>query len=248
MIDIQNIQLAQLITPAIIISIAVYLVRFFGKAISDQKPFADDRNWEIELSGTLFLLNYIVFPGIIAFVLAEYWSATILSLANFFIVGIIQFYLLLLSTFLAKKRHKKSLILIDNINRRIHSLKNERFKKIILVIIKFSVNLPLQLTAFIILYILFIEILKSNMIWSVIFIIQSFLSLIMLALCYSLSKYKLLPKINIYFIGEKSPIMGALLLKMNDDNIRIYEPEKRVLIINKSQIDNLEFIESENND
>ncbi|MEA3449554.1 MAG: hypothetical protein U9Q85_01050 [Patescibacteria group bacterium] len=42
--------LPQLIQPAILIAVAAILIRFFGKIISDQKPFSDDRNWEIELN------------------------------------------------------------------------------------------------------------------------------------------------------------------------------------------------------
>jgi hypothetical protein len=62
--------ISNLITPAIIISLTVFLVHFFGKIIADAKPFADDRNWEIQLSGISFFINIIVIPSVIGFAIA----------------------------------------------------------------------------------------------------------------------------------------------------------------------------------
>jgi hypothetical protein len=42
------------IAPTILISVVAFLSRFFGKIIADQRPFSDDRVWDIELSGIFF--------------------------------------------------------------------------------------------------------------------------------------------------------------------------------------------------
>lgn len=50
----------QLITPAVLISVFVFLVKFFGKVQADEVPFADDRGWHEEVSGIMFIYKYCV--------------------------------------------------------------------------------------------------------------------------------------------------------------------------------------------
>ena len=63
MINLQ--ELTQLIPIAVIISIVLFLVRFFGKAISDQVPFTDNRKWHEDLLGITFFSHFILFPVIL---------------------------------------------------------------------------------------------------------------------------------------------------------------------------------------
>jgi hypothetical protein len=65
--------LTHLIPPAIVISALAYLTSFFGKTISDQIPFTDDRKWHIEIAGVLFITN-LVTGGLIGVSLANAWT------------------------------------------------------------------------------------------------------------------------------------------------------------------------------
>ena len=66
------------------------------------------------------------------------------------------------------------------------------------------------------------------------FSFQTIFNFILIALTYSLSVTKLL-KVTIYFIGSTPPLSKVLLLKVNEDNIRIRDKNK-VVILNKDQI------------
>ena len=61
--------LTSLIPPAIVVTFMVFCVKFFGKAVSDQKPFADDRDWQRELDGVNFFTRNILSPiiGVLIF-------------------------------------------------------------------------------------------------------------------------------------------------------------------------------------
>jgi hypothetical protein len=62
--------LVSLVPPAIIISAIAYLVHFFGKIISDQQPYTDDRDWYAEVSGVFFFLGTILFYGVLGVLIA----------------------------------------------------------------------------------------------------------------------------------------------------------------------------------
>ncbi len=59
------------ITPAIFISLLVFLVRFLGRVVSDQKPFTDDRKWEVDVRGVFFVVNKIFIPALIVMTYVE---------------------------------------------------------------------------------------------------------------------------------------------------------------------------------
>ena len=54
--------LLSIIPIAVVVSAIVFLVKFFGKVISDQTPFADDRKWLEEISGVKFFTGYVLSP------------------------------------------------------------------------------------------------------------------------------------------------------------------------------------------
>lgn len=58
-----------LIPIAVVLSIIVFLVRFFGKAIADQAPFADNRTWLEEISGVRFFTFHILSPLVWVFLI-----------------------------------------------------------------------------------------------------------------------------------------------------------------------------------
>ena len=68
-------QLVNFIPIAVIISVTVFLVKFFGKITSDQVPFVDSRSWHEELTGIIFFINWVISPSVFAFILySEGWS------------------------------------------------------------------------------------------------------------------------------------------------------------------------------
>ena len=67
----------QFIPAAVILSVIVFFVRFFGKAVADQIPYADNRDWSIEFSGLWFFIDFLFPPILIAASLLWYFNTAI---------------------------------------------------------------------------------------------------------------------------------------------------------------------------
>ena len=220
-----------LIPPAIVISAVAYFVRFLGRVIADQKPFADDRNWVIELSGIFFIFAFIIpiILGIIGGLYlgdlgAGHWIRLLITFSvTSWLVIVIQVFTEKLYDipqpniryFLKFTENKEPKIFIDKF---IKSLRFIRLDFLVLILV----------------YIITREYLLNNFWWIIVFSFQTIFNFILIALTYSLSVTKLL-KVTIYFIGSTHPLSKVLLLKVNEDNIRIRDKNK-VVILNKDQI------------
>lgn len=240
--DTQN--LPQLIQPAILLSAIVFLIHFFGKIISDQKPFSDNRRWEIELSGVMFFANFIVLYGIIGASLAIKWNI-VNSMGHWvslfivlFISGFIQFSTL----YLTEQNYKIQMPLLEKI-RSNNKILNQEVK--IPYMKKKSTNrIVLGFSSLIFMYILISEYFIGDPLWFSIFAIEIFVSYLILAINYSLINIQPII-VDVYVAGQSEPVKQALLLKVNDDNLRLRQDDK-IIILNKNKVDKIEMSISQN--
>ena len=223
----------QLIGPAVLISVVGYLVHFFFFFISDQKPFADNRSWEIELSGINFFINLVMFPGAIGFALAYYFgNFGAGSLIHFFLASVTGGWLLWLGALNAEKIYDTK---IAGLRKLILPWADDKdFETIKKDTAKVGRYIPLWLFSILFIYILTLEYTAGNIIWLTIMLAVIFFNFLLLAFNYSLTLVKL-PKVDIHFINSREPLIGSTLLKINDDNIRLRDGDK-VIILNKSQV------------
>ncbi|MGC9611034.1 MAG: hypothetical protein ABSE68_02330 [Minisyncoccia bacterium] len=228
---------SKFITPAIIASALAYLVRFFGKVIADQKPYADNRNWLIELAG-IFFVSSTAFWGVIGAVLAlRIGDLGTGHLLRCVIVLILIGWLWLAAHFSSEEIYKNRQDLTRlNVNDEIKAFA-EDFRKWVL---KIDHWIPQISFPIIFAYLLTLEYLSWSLGWFIAIFSQVFMGFLFLAWKYSLSTTRL-PEVDIYFMGSDEPLRGVLLLKINDDNVRVRDGNK-VIVLNKSQIKRMEFI------
>ncbi len=238
------------ITPAIFIALLVFLVRFFGRAVSDQKPLVDDRKWEADVQGVFFIVNKIFIPALVVMMyvqkkeyfwpLNNFWNNLInfnnpfviqdLYLFIFFAIYFIIFtiFSFRLWSFAEMKTKKDSKKIWKEIDWK------QFYKE---AAIKFFIRLiPIAIIAF-----LYVVYLTKDWIYFTYSLLLAFVSFFGLAAVESLTK-KNIVKVNIYFIDKKnSPVKSCRVVRENSDNIRILKNNKS-LIINKSQILKIEKI------
>jgi hypothetical protein len=232
--------------PAIIIAITVFLVKFFGKVMSDQVPFADDRKWHEELSGITFFTNYILSPTIwVLIIYSRGWNFWLFHKEDIwlFIISLVT----VVGLNLVVKQSLKFFVDNDFEDGDVH----EFFKKSFstkdqanlsqgdwMVIIKHLIHRLLSI--FILVMIIFFY--KWETYYHLIVaILYLFIHLVGYALILSLKKRNILLA-DIYFINKKEGrIKDCRVLKINNDNVKISTGEK-IVIINKSLISRIEFI------
>ncbi len=251
-----------LLPPAIIISVVAYLVHFFGKIIADQWPYADDREWYAEISGIYFLLGNVIFSGILGVLLAlwlgglgigHWWRIIIIVLLGvnhwwrFIAVIICGGYLWAIGCLLADKVYglKNPLIryLLDLYAK---DWKDTTADKLRDGILKFDRWVPIWLFSIIFAYILTLEFRFESWGWLLIIGIEIFISLIFMALNYSLMRIRL-PHVDIFFANGDAPIQNAILIKVSDDDIRVRK-ENQIVIVNRSQVKQIDFYPPEQGD
>ncbi len=240
--DFINSQLLSLIPPAILISVLAYLVRFFGKIIADQKPFADDRGWEIEISGTGFFL-VIIFDVVLGTAGAlRFGDFGIGHLIRLIITTTLGLWLLIIETFFVEKIYQIKYPFIKELVK-LATRGEIDFKGVSNKFLSINYSLAAGIIPIIFAYILTIEYKSGSLLWMILNGSQVFLGFILLALNYSLNKTRL-PKIDIFFTNGKTPVRNAILLKYNKDNIRIKQKE-RVVIVNRDFVQKIELLPTE---
>jgi hypothetical protein len=227
--------LNNVIPPAAALAVIAYLSRFFGKAIADQKPFADDREWEIELAGVTFIVN--LWPGLLGIAAAFFlphlgkgWMHAV----DFFVLTMLTLALMALKNNLAARYFAIETVGFGGkLLERESDFKSLRRNWIIYLML-------IQIALF---YVGTAEYLSANIFWIILFWSAIFTSLIFLALIQSifgLSGEESVP-VDIYFVDKTiEPLTGVTTRKVNDDNIRARVGDK-MLIINKSQILKIEM-------
>lgn len=236
------------LAPAVILSAAAFLSRFFGKVITDQKAFSDNRDWDVEFFGIWFLADFLFPPAVIAIALLSYFKGVILENLNaiaavFFpltyhwvdlaVVFLIILYCAIAGSIIARERYNVSRIM-PNIS---EATNNKRFIRII------NMNAALLQFFVVLLVLVFgIEVIAGNIFWITAFSIELFSALLLIALNYSLMKHSF-PKINVFYISKKIPSRNVMLLKMNEDTLKIRKGEKTV-IIERSDLLRIEILDS----
>ncbi|XKT74752.1 MAG: hypothetical protein ACJKTH_01545 [Patescibacteria group bacterium UBA2163] len=223
-------QFLGLIPPAIAISISVYLVHFFGKIIADQVPFADDRKWQIQLSGTMFMLNMMF--GVIGIYLATlypwgigHWWLHLITFAVLSFVGGTLFVYNLKESSRVFNHSAKIITLID-----------EKFDGIASFYANIGKYMGVGIIPIIVFYFGTLEFLSGNIYWIIIFFVFIFLIFIWSAFGYSLTKLKDITPVDIHFKDrDREPLYGARILKFNDDNIRARVGDT-IYFLNKNEV------------
>lgn len=235
-------KLVELIPPALILGVFAYLVRFFGKAITDQKPFADNRDWDIELSGIHFFLNLILFPGVLGVLAATHIGP--LGTGHwwrFIIVIVCAGWLWSVSGLYGKKVYDIKTPTIHLFAFAKEAEKNaEEFESFVL---KASRFLPLWLFSIIFAYAFTLEYQSGSLGWMLMIGIEIFIGLLFMAIISSLMAARL-PKIDIFFNDGTDPVKNVTLLKINNDNVRIKE-NGQASLLNRDQIKRIDFLPAE---
>lgn len=224
-----------LLPPAILLGILAYLTKFFGRVISDQNPFADDRKYHIELSGIAFML--ILIHGVIGVAAALYGPALyeydwmhIVSLIGVAIVC--AFFQFVNAVFFAKyfKLRRRT---FNGVQEYDNALANFFFKA--------GKRFPLFIAAIILFYIGTIEYLSGDWLWVIFIWSLIFYAFTLMASCFSMRKMEERLPVDVHFTDpEREIVKGAMILKVNDDNVRL-RVEDTIMIINKSEIFKLEM-------
>lgn len=234
--------LSPFIQPAIILSVAAILIRFFGKVITDQKPLTDDRKYEIELNGLMFFQKYIAICGAIGW----YFAIKYNIFNHFGNWSVLVFILILMghlgfsSKILFEKNYqfcdpslKKCKKLFEKKYEKLESSYNKRLEWL-------AKHSPLGIYAIFLSYVFVSATKIENKLWLFIFAMMASSLYILIAVIYSLNKFRP-QKANIYLTGEQEPTRDILILKVNDDNIRLRQ-ENRIIILNKSRVEKIELV------
>ncbi len=226
--------LIQLIPPALILSGAAYLVVFFGKIINDQRPYADSRKWDTELSGLNFSLE-LFWVGLLAYALAvklNFW------LPNHFwdlvAVAIVGALLFIANRYKGEEIYQVKFPSITPFEDKDVSWLLESFARV------FNLYIPWWPFALISLYVLIGVFHQGNLWWFSAIAVQIFINFIFFALNYSFRRTKL-PTVDIYFTdGKKKPLLRVMLIKVSEDTVRVRSGEK-IILVNKNQVLKIEI-------
>lgn len=228
--------LVKLIPPAIALSVLAYFVSFFGKVIADQQPFADDRKWYTQIAGGMFVLN-VIFGSIIGVFIA---NALPLRIESWIGHAISLLVLSFISTALYFHNARESSRLF-NYRTKINEEFDKKLEGIPSLHAKFGKYALPSLVPVVVSYFIALEYFTGNEYMLLITAIVAFYIFFWSAFQYSLRKLNDIAPINIYFNNKDfDPILGAQVLKYNDDNIRI-RTEDKILILNKSEVFKIEM-------
>ncbi len=228
---------SNLITPAILLAVLGYLIRLFGRIITDAEAFVDDYKWHVELSGLMFAINYIAFPGLVA-VLLLYFNP--IKLIFSFWVGLVMLTLVTGMLYVNGSMSGKTFYKLPELKSGAESKNNDDsfqlfFEKFLSWLNKPFSNYGLFLISIVLMLILCAQAGSTSTIKLAILILYNFIAYIFICVLYSLNKSKQLSQANIYFISGVEPVRDCLLLKINNDNLRVRVGDQ-LFIINKNQV------------
>lgn len=229
-------QLLALIPPAIAISLFVYLIHFFGKIIADQEPVVDDRKWHVQLAGTMFMVNML--SGLLGIYLANLapWG-----LDAWWLHGVTFFVLSFLAGVLYCNNLRES-TRVFNYKKNMLAAIEKRTDGFVTFYARIGDFIGVGILPVVLFYFGTLEFLSGNIYWTIFFASMIFLVFIFSAYNYSLRRLKDITPVDIHFIDkERETIVGARILKMNDDNVRARVGDT-ILILNKSEILKTEMV------
>lgn len=212
--------LSVLVTPAIIFSISVLLIKYFGKVIADPSPCTVDKKWEGETAGMLFFFGFILFPIVLALILVfnrNNLAGNSIETRLFIFVPLV---VVLSYSFLVKK--------VIEFRREDKSVIDDKY---------FCLQVVFYLSSLTILAILIAQYhVQKEYALLILTLIFLFLHLLGAAFFLSLNSNNIVLA-DVYFIdgcGER-PIIGCRIFNINDDSIKLRK-ENKMIKINKSQI------------
>ncbi len=232
-------QLIDLIPPVILVSALVYLIRFFGRVISDQKYYADDRDWDSEAAGIFFFL-VIIFGVVLGLGAAfKFGDLGIGHLVKYIVIVLLDIWLFFTFLFTTEKFYK---IRKKGIREYIQAitLGEIKIKEISDTFLKINQKITFWVFPIIFTYSAAIEIKSESLLWTILNISQILFGFVLLAINYSMSKTRL-PQIDIFFTNSRKPVRNVTLLKFNKDNIRTKQGEK-VVIFNRNIVERIEIL------
>lgn len=234
-----NINLVDIFPAAAILTISGVFIRLFGGIIADHKQFCDNRSFDITLNGSLFFLTYILFPASVAISLPHIAFSLPVRIACIFLFsGILTWFLVEMMAMSEKSSEKELpllrylIVLFAGKNCDVEAVKN--------TIRKSSPFVPSQLFIFILIYFLILAYQSNSLVFLSYMLTGMYVGLICVAATYGLKQMKT-EIVNVYLVGVNEPIQNLTLLKVNDDNVRLRDKDKG-MIISKSQIVRIEMV------
>ena len=265
--------LAEILSPAILLGVLAYLTNFFGKAISDQKAFSDDRGWEIQLQGVFFFVLTIVPSGFAGFLVSTNLGTLGMSFSfRAFLIFIVVVWVTLVSQYFSQKLYglppvvkpeQKAAFkqkLRDTLKKQGHS--EEIADDVESVFARIWQTIELLITnrkvytltvATFFMWMLIAEIQYyiaqefSTVELARLIILASlvFMGFFTLAYNKSLRMFKKLLVVDIYPVGGE-PFREVSLLKVNDTNVRFLVGGEKLVIMSLDRIERIEALRRKN--
>lgn len=228
--------LVKLIPPAIALSALAYFVNFFGKVMADQQPFTDDRKWHTQIAGSTFVLN-IIFGSTIGVFLAnsipfrvDHWLEHTLTLVVLSVVSTALYF-----------HNSQESSRIYNYRKTTSAERDKKLEGLPTLYAKMGKYALPAIVPIVVSYFVTLEYFSGNQYIIVITGIIGFYILFWSAFQLSLRKLDDIAPVDIYFIDkEREPIFQVMVLKVNEDNIRIRQADT-IVIINKSEVLKIEM-------
>ncbi len=227
---------SQFLTPAIAAGLFVYLVSFFGKIISDQMPVVDDRKWQIQLSGIMFMANMLT--GLLGIYLAltfswgihQWWLHLITFFVFAFVYASLYSYGLVEGSRIYKHRTRE---LIEA---------NQKHKEARAILLWTGKHVGIGTLSIIIFYFGTLEYLSGNIYWMIATPVIILLMLVQAAYNFSLKSWKDIVPVTIYFTNkEKAPLKDVTILKEKEGDYRIRKGDT-IMLLNKSEVSMVEMV------
>ena len=213
------------------------MVRFFGGSMADQKPFSDDRKWDVDLMGVDFLVRILLPSSIIGYALGVYFTAPLDELwqryAMFLIISI-QTGLL---TFINTSLGRKFFTLKDN--RIIRPFSKKTINNALLIANKLDPFLPSSMLVVVNAYLLTSFFLSGHSVWITISLVEAFIATWLMAIRRSYHILKSLPVATVYLV-DGQVLADVDLIKVNEGNVKIKTADT-AMIINMNNISRIEI-------
>ncbi len=214
-------------------------MRFFGKAIADQRPFSDDRGWQIELDGVKFTVNLLISGAVgvgaalgVAAAPDGFWN----HFLDFFVIGVIGQILIITSAIMGEELYDIKLPVIQRLRQKI-AVASDGWQKDM-----FKNSNPAYISLWapvVIFFLVALEYRSGDTMWLIIVCAQAFLTVIACALHHSLLELK--PQyVDVYFTDGRKPLKQHRLLKITDNTVRLRHKDK-VILLNRSQVRSIDM-------
>ena len=242
------------LTPAIIVSAVAFLTLLFGRIIADERAYADDRNWHIQLSGFVFVLIFIPIQSLVGYSAAHFmyiWFGSPLLLQGLYtlLAALELLILLVIADWLMKRRYpffgrshasklfemfESEMVKDPEVPLQRKLLAGYRFGKTkLLERDPRHMNFISSSTAYFA-YAVSFALISNNYFFLVVNSVIGLGGLLLAAYIRSMQLAQTV-QVNICFLDKHRPLKNVTLLRVNDDNVKVRESERTVLY-NKSLI------------